>query len=93
MVDEPAIREKARDAIRSGKIPSRAQRRTFGRPGSGDICSICAEPLRRDQLELEIDFQRPGAAPEVHHLHPRCLAAWGLERTKLTEDSEGHRSI
>jgi hypothetical protein len=40
--------------------------------------------LRRTQMELEAEFRQDGVAPEVHkyHLHPRCYAAWELERTQ-----------
>jgi hypothetical protein len=35
----------------------------------------------RDELELELEFRQP-RAPFVafYHLHPRCYAAWELER-------------
>jgi hypothetical protein len=75
-MDESALRDKAREAIQNGKLPTRRPDGTMGGPGCGEACAICGDLLRRTQMELE--------APEVHkyHLHPRCYAAWEFERTK-----------
>ena len=46
---------------------------------------MCAEPVRRDQMELALEFRR-GACPPVvdlFHFHLRCFAAWEFERTKV----------
>jgi len=42
-------------------------------------------------MELEAEFRSDGEAPESHkyHLHPRCFAAWELERTHRN----GHFSL
>jgi len=91
MHDEPIFREKAREAIRSGKLPTSKPHRTYGGTGSGVDCPVCGEPVNRDQMELEIEFARHGSTPAVastapgfdrYHLHLRCFAAWELERTK-----------
>jgi hypothetical protein len=41
-------------------------------------------PIKRDQLELEIQFARDGSSlgPDSCHVHIRCFAAWEFERTK-----------
>jgi hypothetical protein len=83
MPDEGLLREKAREAIQSGTLPTARPSRTFGGPGSTHTCSLCAEPIGRDRVELEIEFDRPSLSPDVHHLHPRCFAAWEFERTKF----------
>jgi hypothetical protein len=85
MLDEPSIREKAHEAIRSGKMPTRSPDRTFGGPGGGATCSICGEQVRRYEMGLEIEFNRPGAPPgaDRYHLRPRCFAMWESERTKV----------
>jgi hypothetical protein len=81
MPDEPLLREKAREAIRVEKLPSRPDH-MWGGPGAGERCVICDELVTRDQLELEIQFAYDGAADRLHdfHLHVRCFAAWELER-------------
>ena len=85
MPDEPLLRDKAREAIRSGKLPRRPPDRTFGAPGSGESCAVCGEPVAQDQMLLEIEYWRHGARPglESYHLHLRCHAAWEFERTKV----------
>jgi hypothetical protein len=84
--DEPILQDKAREAIRARKLPSRRPDRTSSGPGVGQPCAICGEPIKRDQVELEIQFTRNGQLQHVesHHVHLHCLAAWEceLERTK-----------
>jgi hypothetical protein len=52
--------------------------------GIGELCVICGETIKRDQLELEIQFARDGAGSDVDtfHVHIRCFAGWELERPK-----------
>lgn len=84
MAEESVLREIAREAIRSGKIPTRAADRVEGGPGSGAVCAICGDRIRRLTTELELDFNRhatPGT--DKFFLHHRCFAAWEFERTKV----------
>lgn len=84
MPDESLLRQKARDAFRGGKLPNRTPDRTWGGPGVGAACSVCGQPVRKDEKELEIEFARDGGDPglDKFHLHIRCFAAWELERGK-----------
>jgi hypothetical protein len=86
MPDEPILREKAREAIQSGRLPIGKPDRTFGGQGSGVTCAVCGHQVKRDQVELEIEFNRPGIMPVLdrYHLHQRCFAAWEFERTKVS---------
>ena len=90
MADEALLAEKAREAIRSGRLPARPPDRTFGGPGTGVTCAVCHEPVTRNQMELEIEFNRHGATPGLdrYHLHTKCYAAWDLER-KHVEGASG----
>jgi len=47
-----------------------------------------AASRQRNQKELEIEFNRHGAAPGLdrYHLHTKCYAAWALERKKRGAD-------
>jgi hypothetical protein len=45
MPDEPRLREQAREAIQTGKLPSRAPDRTWGGPGVGADCTVCGHLL------------------------------------------------
>jgi hypothetical protein len=82
MSDETVLREKARDVIQTGKLPSRRPDRTWGGPGVGAECAVCGLPVRPDEMEFEIQFARDGDNPglDKYHVHIRCFAAWELER-------------
>jgi hypothetical protein len=94
MPDEPILRAKAREVIRTGKLPSRRPDRTWGGPGVGAKCTVCDEAVKRDQLEFEIQFEHNGDNPglDKFHVHVRCFAAWEFERTKGDSD-QGRLSL
>jgi hypothetical protein len=81
-MDEDAVRDKARNVIRSGKLPRRAPDRTWGGPGVGAPCAICERPVTTKELEFEIQFARDGDNPglDKFHVHLSCFAAWEFER-------------
>ena len=87
MPDELILREKARAAIKSGKMPAAPQDRTWGGPGTGVLCSLCDLPVTKDQPEFEIEFgpDRVTSSLVKFFLHVRCFAAWEFERTKIRE--------
>ncbi len=89
MPDESVLREKAREAIRSRKLPIAKPDRTFGGHGTAATCAICGDAVKRDEVEIEIEFNRHGVTPGLdrYHLHQRCFAAWEFERTKVTGTS------
>jgi hypothetical protein len=82
MPDEPILRAKARAAVQSGKLPARRPDRTWGGPGIGAVCVICDLPVKREELEFEIQFEHDVNAPglDKFHVHIRCFAAWEFER-------------
>ncbi len=84
MPDEARLREQARAAVQTGKLPARLPDRTWGGPGVGAPCSVCDQPVAKDQMEFEIQFVRDGDNPGLDrfHVHVRCFAAWEFERHK-----------
>ncbi len=82
MPEEAILRQQARTAIQSGKMPSQRPDRTWGGPGVGARCVICEQPVSRDELEFEVQFAHDGDNPglDKFHLHLRCFAAWEFER-------------
>ena len=84
MPDEPRLREQAREAIKGGKLPRQAPDRTWGGPGVGAPCAVCERPVKKDELEFEIQFAHDGDNPglDKFHVHIRCFAAWEFERNK-----------
>jgi hypothetical protein len=87
MPNEESVRELAREALRTGKLPRRAPDRTWGGNGVDAPCTICEKPVTREQVEYEIQFAHDGATPglDKYSLHIRCFAAWEMERTKFTD--------
>jgi hypothetical protein len=85
--DESALRQKAREAFDGGRLPRRRPDRMYGGPGSGVACAVCGVIITRDDMGLEIEFDRHGTPPGVdcYHVHPRCLAAWEVEVRRLDE--------
>lgn len=83
---EPRLREQARQAVLSGKLPARAPDRTWGGPGVDAPCSVCEKPVTKDELEFEIQFAHDGSNPglDKFHVHIRCFAAWEFERKKVS---------
>jgi hypothetical protein len=81
-MNEQFLRDKARTAIGSGRIPNRSQDRTWGGPGVGVACAICSLPVRVDQMEFQIEFAHDGDEPGLdrYHVHVPCFAAWEFER-------------
>ena len=92
MPDESLLRDQARYAIRSGKLPSRQPDRTWGGPGVGVVCIICDQPVAQDQMEFAIGFAGDETMPGVdtYHVHLHCFAAWEFERH---QDGGPHRSL
>ena len=75
---ECSVRKKARDAIRSGKLPTHLHGRTLAGPGGGRACAVCGEPIKQNQVEYEIEFRLHGGLTS-YHFHLRCFAAWEME--------------
>jgi hypothetical protein len=82
MPDEAILRDKARTAVKQGKLPARRPDRTWGGPGVGAMCTICETAIGKDDMEFEIQFAHDGSDPglDKFHVHIRCFAAWELER-------------
>ena len=82
--DEAPLREFARFAIRTGRLPRREPARIWGGPGAGGFCGVCEKPIRQDELEYELEFACHNDDPKRDkvHFHLRCFAAWEFERTK-----------
>jgi hypothetical protein len=80
--DERALRQKAQEAIKNGRLPAMDARRTWGGPGNGaTTCSVCGEAVKAGEMELEIEYRRDGRTDGLdhYHFHVRCFAAWECE--------------
>jgi hypothetical protein len=85
MPDEPLLRDKAREAIGAGRLPSRRPDGTLGGPGFGGECALCGELLRRNEMELAAEFNSRDGTPGLrnsYHFHPLCYLVWEFERAR-----------
>jgi hypothetical protein len=78
----PSIRDKAREVVRTGKLPTRRPDRVWGGRGDGAECSICNARVKHDELEFELEFIW-GEDERTHHMHLDCFAAWERERDNV----------
>jgi|GEM_PF-4844972 len=74
MPDEAMLRAKAREAVRTGKLPSRRPDRTWGGPGVGVVCIVCGEAVTKDQLEIQVEFSHDGSSPGLERARPSAPA-------------------
>jgi hypothetical protein len=81
MKDEAVLRDRARRAMLSGRLPGRRPDRIWGGPSGGAECAICGARVTPDELDFEIEFFRNEGDRGVdrHHVHIHCLAAWETE--------------
>lgn len=84
MIDDGALKEKAREAIRTEKLPNRAPSRIWGGNGFWMSCAICGNLVNADELGYELRFSdREGLTTDAeYHVHIRCFAAWDAERRR-----------
>jgi signal transduction histidine kinase len=82
--EESIVRELARAAIQAGKPPVRPPRRTFGGVGSDTSCAVCGEPIRPNQMEIEMVYVEERLAK-----HTSLSAV--LERLRAQSEAEVQR--
>jgi hypothetical protein len=86
------LRDKIREAIKTGKLPGQHPVRTWGGRGSGEPCAICGELIRPNESELEVEYGGAGNGGRNGngnghtnlHLHVGCCSAWEAERRALS---------
>lgn len=71
---EKELREQARALIADGQLPAIRSGRCWGSKGNGKGCSLCGEPVGREEVEFEIED-----GGRVYAFHFDCHAAWQLE--------------
>jgi hypothetical protein len=59
--DDRILREKARDAIQSGRLPATIPTRTYGGFSTGTTCAVCGDTVPTGEVEYELEF--PVAPP------------------------------
>jgi hypothetical protein len=81
-MDEAVIRELTRRIIKREGIPNRPPDQIWGGYGTGLPCAICDLPVRKDEMEFELEFVVDSAelCVAVYHLHNGCFTVWESER-------------
>jgi hypothetical protein len=80
-MDEVILRKAVRERLQAGGLPP-ASARTWSGAGHGAPCALCITPITRDEMEFELECPQPKPPfATFYHLHPRCYAAWELERS------------
>ena len=76
-----------RTALQNGLIPIGRASETCGGPGVGNECAIFQRSITKAEMALELQFERDASDPGLgkYHVHPRCFAAFELERTKAPQ--------
>jgi hypothetical protein len=69
------LRAKARALVDAGRLPITLPNHRWGGPGTGSMCSVCGDPVGRDQMDIEVELAGPGSDATDHHFHVPCLSA------------------
>jgi hypothetical protein len=77
--DQGVLRQQARLAIQSRKLPDRLPESTLGGPGIDAPCAVCDRPVRADELEIELKYSDRAKGAASYHFHVRCHRAWEIE--------------
>jgi hypothetical protein len=89
MGEESVPRVRAREAMKTGRLPDHRPERVWGGLGSGKPCAVCGEAVDKDDVELELQFASDQvAAATSYHVHAKCFGAWETERR--SRDLNGH---
>lgn len=90
-MDDDALREKAAELIRAGRLPARGPDRVWGGAGiAGVHCALCGAAVERDEVVLEVEVRGDDAA-SYPQLHVRCFSVFEQALRKL-EPSPTDRS-
>jgi hypothetical protein len=61
--------------VRDGELPGRVTVTTFGGSSNGASCSLCRDPLRAGEPEIELAWSDEGSR-RTALLHPGCHGVW-----------------
>ena len=79
------MREKVREAVRTGKLPNRSPDHIWGGMGTGVECGICGGHVASGDIELEVHFAAgDSAGKDTYIVHLRCFSILEDERQNLT---------
>jgi hypothetical protein len=78
-----ALRDAARERIEQSRLPRNKPARMWGGRGTGQICSLCDQPILDSEPEMELEYE--GAAVlSVVRFHLQCQSVWDEVRQSRT---------
>ena len=75
---EQRLQRAARACLASGRLPRVQSQCIWGGYGRGDVCALCGEPIRSNEVEFEVPEGAAGTRP-AFKFHITCHDAWQLE--------------
>jgi hypothetical protein len=78
-IDEISLRERAKQLLAAGRLPSGDPTTSWAGSGRGEPCCICQVLVRSDQIGFDLAFRMPQREVELH-MHSRCRIAWEQAR-------------
>jgi hypothetical protein len=70
------LRARAREEIRTGRLPDAPPDSIWAGPGSGSACAVCGDPIAPTQVEYEVsDPSSTGS----FRFHLPCHTQWQIE--------------
>lgn len=72
---ERELRTRARTLIAQGRLPAVRSLQCWAGTGNNEVCSLCGEPIARNEVEFEIE----DATGALYRFHFLCHAAWQFE--------------
>jgi hypothetical protein len=82
-IDETSLRERAKQLLVAGRLPSSDPAISWAGSGRGERCCVCHVLVRPDQIGFDLAFRMPQREVELH-MHSRCRIAWEQARASRT---------
>jgi hypothetical protein len=76
-----ALRARAREMLRAGRLPRARAVRTWGGRGSGAPCELCGTAILSSEPEFEVQLELSPSAPSLR-FHRACHAVWETVRAE-----------
>jgi hypothetical protein len=76
---EEALQTRVRERIEQGLLPREKPTRLWGGHGSGQLCSLCDQPISETEPEMELEYEATAQVPTVR-FHLRCQSLWDAAR-------------
>lgn len=82
-----ALRDAARERIEQSRLPCEKPARMWGGRGTGQVCSLCDQPILDTEPEMELEYEGAGSGvgtgagpPSVVRFHLQCQSVWDEAR-------------